>query len=55
MRIYRCSVKNADGQVGSLSGFEGKVVTIVNTATGCGFTPQYKDLENIDWGHYRSR
>ena len=27
--------------------FEGKVVMVVNTATGCGFTPQYKDIESI--------
>ena len=27
--------------------YEGKVVIIVNTATGCGFTPQYKDLEDM--------
>ena len=27
--------------------FEGKVVLVVNTATGCGFTPQYKDLEEL--------
>ena len=27
--------------------FRGKVVLVVNTATGCGFTPQYEDLESI--------
>lgn len=47
MSIYQYSVKNAAGQDVSLSSFEGKVVIIVNTATGCGFTPQYKDLENM--------
>ena len=30
-----------------MSDYQGKVVMIVNTATGCGFTPQYKDIESI--------
>ena len=36
-----------DGRVVSLSEFRGKVLLIVNTATGCGFTPQYKDLQEL--------
>ena len=31
----------------SLAEFKGKVILVVNTATGCGFTPHYKDLENM--------
>ena len=31
----------------SMSNFKGKVVVVVNTATGCGFTPQYEDLEKL--------
>ncbi len=31
----------------ALSNFKGKVVVVVNTATGCGFTPQYEDLEKL--------
>jgi len=45
MSIYDYSVKNPAGEDISLKNFEGKVLMIVNTATGCGFTPQYKDIE----------
>lgn len=47
MSIYDYSVKNANDQDISLKTFEGKVLLIVNTATGCGFTPQYKDIEKM--------
>lgn len=47
MSIYDYSVKDRKGNDFSLSNFKGKVVLIVNTATGCGFTPQYKDLEEM--------
>ncbi len=45
--IYDYTVKSRDGKEISLSSFKGKVLIIVNTATGCGFTPQYKDLESL--------
>ncbi len=45
--IYDYSVQNAKGEDISLKDYEGKVILVVNTATGCGFTPQYKDLEEI--------
>ncbi len=45
--IYDYSVPQTDGTELSLSEFKGKVMIIVNTATGCGFTPQYKDLESM--------
>jgi glutathione peroxidase len=45
MSIYDFSVKARDGKEISLKDYEGKVMLIVNTATGCGFTPHYKDLE----------
>lgn len=45
MSIYDYSVKDAEGRDFPLKNFKGKVAMIVNTATGCGFTPQYKDLE----------
>ena len=47
MSIYDYSVPTPQGEDLSLKNFEGKVLLIVNTATGCGFTPHYKDLEAI--------
>lgn len=47
MKIYDYSVMNAAGEEVSLKDYEGKVVVIVNTATDCGFTPQYKPLEQM--------
>ena len=47
MNIYDYTVPAADGSTVSLKDYEGKVLLIVNTATGCGFTPQYTDLEEI--------
>ena len=43
--FYDLTVENTKGETISLADFKGKVVLVVNTATGCGFTPQYKDLE----------
>lgn len=45
MGFYDQSVISAAGEEISMKDFEGKVVLIVNTATGCGFTPHYKDIE----------
>ncbi len=47
MSIYDCVVKNRNGEDVSISEFKGKVLIIVNTATGCGFTPQYEGLEKL--------
>ncbi len=47
MSFYDYSVMNAKNEEVKMSEFEGKVVLFVNTATGCGFTPQYKDLEDM--------
>ena len=47
MGFYDYSVTNTKGEEVSMKDFEGKVVMVVNTATGCGFTPQYEDIENI--------
>jgi len=45
--IYDFIVKTNKGEDVSLKEFEGKVLLIVNTATGCGFTPQYKGLQEL--------
>ena len=45
--IYDFKVKDDVGQEVSLSDYKGKVLLIVNTATRCGFTPQYNELETI--------
>ena len=51
MNIYDFTVKKADGSDLSLSEFKGKVLIIVNTATECGFTPHYKDLQALYKDH----
>jgi len=45
--IYDFQVKNDAGKDVSLSDYKGKVLLIVNTATKCGFTPQYKELQAL--------
>ena len=47
MGIYDYSVPTPKGDPISLQDYKGKVLLIVNTATGCGFTPQYKEIEEI--------
>ncbi len=47
MNIYDFSVKTRLGKEISLKDYEGKVLLIVNTATGCGFTPQYTGLQEL--------
>lgn len=45
--FYNLTAKTSDGRQISFSAFEGKVVLIVNTATKCGFAPQFKELEML--------
>ena len=47
MNIYDFTVKDAEGNDISLDRFRGKAMLIVNTATGCGFTPQYEGLQRL--------
>lgn len=45
--IYNFEVMNIDGNQVKLENFKGKVIMIVNTASKCGFTPQYEGLEKL--------
>ncbi|MCR5388536.1 MAG: glutathione peroxidase [Lachnospiraceae bacterium] len=47
MNAFDFTVKAQDGSDVELSQFKGKVLLIVNTATGCGFTPQYTELQEM--------
>ena len=47
MNIYDYKVRDSKGSEVALSDYEGKVVLVINSATGCGFTPQYDDLQDI--------
>jgi len=52
LSIYDFTMKDAKGENVPLEKFRGKVLLIVNTATGCGFTPQYDGLEEL-YAKYR--
>jgi glutathione peroxidase len=45
--VYDYTIKTIDGKQIKLSKFKGKKILIVNTASKCGFTPQYEDLEKL--------
>ena len=47
MKIYDFKVRGAKGEEVSMADYKGKVLLIVNTATGCGFTPQYEGLQKL--------
>ena len=54
MSIYDFSAETLDGQPAPLADWRGKVVLIVNTASKCGFTPQYEGLEAL-WRDYKDK
>lgn len=47
MCIYNFNIKDINGKTVSMNQYKGKVLLIVNTATGCGFTPQYEGLQKL--------
>src|SRR3954469_24365178 len=51
MSVYDYSAKTLDGQDASLADYRGQVLLIVNTASKCGFTPQYEGLETLYRDH----
>ncbi len=54
MSIYTIPIDDAQGQATTLMPWRGQVLLIVNTATGCGFTPQYEGLQKL-YDDYRER
>jgi len=54
MNLYDFNVPTRDGKEISLSEYQGKVLLIVNTATACGFTPQYAELQKL-YEEYRKQ
>lgn len=54
MNIYDFKVRDAKGVEVPMTTYKGKVLLIVNTATGCGFTPQYEGLQKL-YDKYRDK
>jgi glutathione peroxidase len=52
--VYDFEAKTIDGAVQKLDAFKGKALLIVNVASKCGFTPQYKGLEAL-WRKYKDK
>ena len=51
---YDFSFRGIDGNVINLENYKSKVIVVVNVASRCGYTPQYKDLQEL-WSKYKER
>jgi glutathione peroxidase len=51
--FYDYAVPTVEGNEKSMADFKGKVVIVVNTATGCGFTPHYEPIEKLYEAHHK--
>ena len=52
--FYGLEIENINGEIINIKDYENKVVLIVNTASYCGFTKQYEDLQDL-WDQYKSK
>ena len=52
--FYDLEIENINGEIISIKDYKNKVVLIVNTASYCGFTKQYEDLQDL-WDQYKSK
>ena len=53
-KIYDFSIKNITGETIDFKDYKNKVILVVNTASYCGFTKQYEDLQEL-WDKYKSK
>ena len=54
MKFYDFKARKMNGQEVSMNEYEGKVILVVNTASKCGLTPQFKELQEI-YEEYKSK
>ena len=52
--FYDLEIESINGEIIKIKDFQNKVILIVNTASYCGFTKQYEDLQDL-WDQYKSK